>query len=247
MPTRIKWLPASSKPVTGLKSEIIIHNDKFEKAELFSLFYFKKIYYFYENLFWMKRILILFAHPAYHKSKINKRMAGAIQDMEGVTLNNLYENYPDFCINRKKEQELLKQNDIIVWHHPFYWYSAPALLKEWFDIVLQHGFAFGPKGKALKGKTAFSVVSTGGRKEYYSLSGDNQYSMNQFLIPFKQSARLCEMDYLPPFVVHGSHNLTEAEIDGYAENYRRLLEMLRDDLYKPYELHFHKYLNELFY
>lgn len=27
--------------------------------------------------------------------------------------------------------------------HPFYWYSTPALLKEWQDLVLEHGWAYG--------------------------------------------------------------------------------------------------------
>ena len=62
--------------------------------------------------------------------------------VEGVTVNNLYEKYPDFFIDVPEEQRLLLENDIIIWHHPFYWYSAPAILKEWMDLVLQHGFAY---------------------------------------------------------------------------------------------------------
>ena len=52
----------------------------------------------------------------------------------------------------KREQELLLQHKIIVWQHPFYWYSSPALLKEWIDLVLEHGWAYGRKGDMLKGK-----------------------------------------------------------------------------------------------
>ncbi len=77
-------------------------------------------------------------------------MIGALDDMEGITFNNLYEEYPDFQIDIKKEQDLLLNHDIIIWHHPFYWYSSPAILKEWIDLVLQHGFAYGRAGTALK-------------------------------------------------------------------------------------------------
>jgi glutathione-regulated potassium-efflux system ancillary protein KefG len=193
----------------------------------------------------MKKILILFAHPAFHQSRINKELVSSVQHQKGITFNNLYENYPDFYIDVEKEKRLLLEHDIIVWHHPFYWYSAPAILKEWFDLVLQHGFAYGTHGRALEGKTAFSVISTGGRKEVYSKEGRHHHTVNQFLAPFRQSANLCRMEYLPPFVVHGSHTIKKEEIVAQAKNYLQLLEMLRDektDLQKLLQL---EYLNDL--
>lgn len=33
---------------------------------------------------------------------------------------------------------------MIVFQHPLYTYSCPALLKEWLDRVLSRGFASGP-------------------------------------------------------------------------------------------------------
>lgn len=193
----------------------------------------------------MKKILVIFAHPAFHKSRINKQMIHTIENIEGVTINNLYENYPDFFIDVKKEQKLLVEHDIIIWHHPFYWYSSPALLKEWFDLVLQIGFAYGISGRALEGKTAFSVISTGGRREIYSESGRNHFTINQFLVPFEQSANLCRMEYLPPFVIHGSHTITPSEIDEHAEKYKKLLIALRDKQIKSTRIRSVEYLNEL--
>lgn len=193
----------------------------------------------------MKKVLIIFAHPAFHKSRINKQLINVVKNTEGVTINNLYENYPDFFIDVDKEQKLLTTNDIIIWHHPFYWYSAPALLKEWFDLVLQHGFAYGNYGRALEGKTAISVITTGGRKEVYSEKGKNQFTINQFLAPYKQSANLCRMNYLPPFVVHGSHTISSAEIISQAEQYKKLILALRDEqiLFENVELY--EYFNDI--
>jgi len=177
----------------------------------------------------MKKILILFAHPAYHKSRINKALINAIQNIEGVTVNNLYEKYPDFFIDVPAEQRLLLENDIIIWHHPFYWYSAPAILKEWMDLVLQHGFAYGTFGRALEGKWTLSAISTGGRKEVYSSEGKNKFTINQFLVPFNQTANLCRMKYLPPFVVHGSHVLSEDDLQNATSDYNKLVLALRDE------------------
>jgi glutathione-regulated potassium-efflux system ancillary protein KefG len=192
-----------------------------------------------------KRILILFAHPAFHKSRVNKKMIAAMNDIEGITFINLYEEYPDFQIDIKKEQDLLLNHDIIIWHHPFYWYSAPAILKEWIDLVLQHGFAYGRMGTALKNKQVLSVITTGGRREAYQTDGFNQYTMRQFLVPFERTVTLCNMNYLPPFVVHGSHLLTEDEINSAARDYRKILISLRDDIFDQDDMMNCGYLNDL--
>lgn len=193
----------------------------------------------------MNRILVEFAHPAIQKSRINKQLIQVAKENKNVTLNDLYENYPDFFIDVKREQELLLAHDIIVWHHPFYWYSAPALLKEWMDLVLEHGWAYGEKGRMLEGKTVISVISTGGRREVYSKEGRNHFTINEFLVPFRQSANLCRMDYLPPFVVHGAHTIKNEEIAVYAEKYRKLLQMLSLGEFNQAKLNTTSYFNDL--
>ena len=191
------------------------------------------------------KILILFAHPAMHKSRVNKKLTRAVSDIEGVTLHNLYEEYPDFHIDVEREKQLLLDHDVIVWHHPFYWYSAPAMIKEWIDLVLQHGFAYGRTGTALKGKKAMTVITSGGRREAYQEGGYSSYTINQFLAPFRQTAKLCNMDYYPPFAVHGTHLLNEEEIDASAEDYRKILHSLRDVLFSPEDIMACEYMNEL--
>ena len=191
------------------------------------------------------KILILFAHPAAHKSRINKALIRNIENIEGITIQNLYNRYPDFYINVKHEQQLLLDHDIIVWHHPFYWYSAPAIIKEWFDLVLEHGFAYGRKGKALAGKRAFSAITAGGSRMAYSADGHNNFTISQFLSPFAQSAHLCKMYYLPPYVVHGTHLLSDNDLQDQADQYKELLISLRDDLFNFEDLESQEYLNDI--
>jgi len=105
------------------------------------------------------RVLILFAHPALEKSRVNRRLIAAVQDLENVTINDLYEQYPDFYIRVKREQELLLSHDVIVFQHPFYWYSCPALVKQWEDLVLQYGFAYGKEGTKLEGKWVLTAIT----------------------------------------------------------------------------------------
>ena len=89
------------------------------------------------------QILILFAHPALQKSRVNRVLISTVRDLPGVTFNDLYEAYPEFDIDVKREQELLVRHDIIVFQHPLLWYSTPAMMKEWQDLVLEHGWPTG--------------------------------------------------------------------------------------------------------
>jgi glutathione-regulated potassium-efflux system ancillary protein KefG len=193
----------------------------------------------------MKKILVIFAHPAINKSRIHRNLTESVKNLNGITINNLYEKYPDFYMDIIQEQQLLIEHDIIVWQHPFYWYSAPAILKEWFDLVLQHGFAYGEKGRSLEGKQVLSVISTGGNKEIYSKEGRNHYTINEFLIPFRQSATLCRMEYLPPYVIFGSHTINAADIEIHTAKYKKMLTSLRDNQWNSLQLQSVEYMNEL--
>lgn len=177
----------------------------------------------------MPRILLLFAHPRYEQSRTNRALLSGVEGLPGVAFHDLYEHYPEFNIDADREKRLLEEHDVIIWHHPFYWYSCPPLLKQWIDVVLEFNWAYGPEGKALAGKTILQVITTGGSSEVYCSAGRNNYSINTFLRPFEQTARLCGMRYLPPYAVTGTHQLTDAERSQHAEEYRRILISLTED------------------
>ncbi|MBJ2175175.1 NAD(P)H-dependent oxidoreductase [Aureibaculum sp. A20] len=176
----------------------------------------------------MKKILILFSHPKFEKSRANSALIERIKDKEGVTLHDLYERYPDFHIDVDKEKELLNEHDVIIWHHPLYWYSCPPLMKQWIDMVLEFNWAYGPKGVALQDKICLNVITTGGSKDMYCSEGVNSFSVNQFLRPFEQTAKLCGMKYLPPFAVMGTHKLNDEDLQIYANQYSKLIGLLQN-------------------
>src|SRR6188508_1805273 len=105
------------------------------------------------------RILVLFAHPLFEKSRINKTLVHSIPVHTNITFRDLYELYPEFNIHVDEEKRLLLNHDVIIWHHPFYWYNCPPLLKQWIDMVLEVGWAYGPGGVALKGKKLMQVIT----------------------------------------------------------------------------------------
>ena len=174
------------------------------------------------------RILVLFAHPALEKSRVNRELIRGLDALDGVTFHDLYEAYPDFGIDVAREQELLTNHDLVVMQHPFFWYSTPAILKEWQDLVLQHGWAYGSRGTALAGKRWLSAITTGGREVAYTPEGHNRFSIRELLRPLEQTAHLCGMEFLPPFAVHGSLGMTLDACRRHRDDYHRVLVALRD-------------------
>ncbi len=192
----------------------------------------------------MKKILINFAHPAKAHSSINKTLRAAVENVEGITLNDLYANYPDFMIDIKHEQMLCETHDIIIFQHPFYWYSTPSIMKEWLDLVLEHGWAYGSEGKALSGKFFFQALSAGGDESLYAREGANKFTITELTSPYQATANLCNMLWLPPFTITGVHRgLPKEQLQRYAKDYRRTLIALRDSKFDLERVKSMEYMN----
>lgn len=173
------------------------------------------------------RILLLYAHPGAHRSRINQQLWQQVQNLPGVCARDLYELYPDFDVDRVAEQALLRAAELVVMQHPIYWYSVPPLLKQWMDTVLTRGFAYGAGGDALRGKDLLQVVSTGGPAQAYRRGAAHGFPLTELLRPIEQTAAFCGMRYLPPMVLQGSREHDDEQVRAHAARYRkRLLEYL---------------------
>jgi len=172
---------------------------------------------------------VLFAHPAVHKSIVNRRIIRVYREFKNISFRDLYDLYPEFMIDIEHEQALLVENDIIIFHHPIYWYSCPPILKQWMDLVLRNGFAYGEGGDALKDKQLLSVITTGKDLDSYDSAGVHNHRLRRFLLPFEQTANFCGMNYLPPFVAHSSGNrLDQIRLGEHLHQYRIIMTALSD-------------------
>ncbi|WP_096085085.1 NAD(P)H-dependent oxidoreductase [Agaribacterium haliotis] len=173
------------------------------------------------------RVLILFAHPAQDQSEINTPMFTMASAVEGVSCVDLYGQYPRHDIDVAAEQERLRQHDVIIFMFPLYWYSTPALLKDWMDLVLEYGFAYGKDGTALKDKYLLPVISAGGAEAAYQQNGYNHFSIRELLRPLEQTANLCLMKFVAPFVLFGSRTAVEDKrVEQHFQQWRHLLQAL---------------------
>ncbi len=149
------------------------------------------------------------------------------REVERVTVVDLYAEYPDFTIDIDREQNRLREHDVIVFMHPLYWYSAPAIFKEWQDLVLEHSFAYGAGGTALKGKLFLNAITAGGGESAYRAEGYNHFTLRELLRPFEQTATICGMHYLAPFALFGARTAREDNrLPEHLDNWRRLLNAL---------------------
>ena len=152
----------------------------------------------------MSKILLVAAHPNIEASIANKTIIENFISLHPETeIDELYKLYPDFKINIKKEQEKLLKADFIILQFPMFWYNAPALMRKWFEDVLEHGFAYGSKGKALQGKKLIVSITTGSPVEEYREGGIQSFTIDDLTKGFHQLANLCSMKW-SGFIVTGN-------------------------------------------
>ena len=180
----------------------------------------------------MAKLLVYYAHPGHKYSHANRAMWRRARSVTGITRVDLYGEYPRFDIDIDREQQRLLDHDVILFQFPMFWYSTPSLVKEWEDLVLEHGFAYGRGGAALKGKTMMLAVTAAGPRDAYTRRGYQRYAIRTFLTPLEQTAHLCDMTFPAPYVLYSSLNApADGLVEPHAEGYQRLLEALRDDRY----------------
>ena len=169
-------------------------------------------------------ILVVHAHPYPATSRAGAALLKAVRDLPSLEVRSLYDRYPDFDVDPVAERAALEAADLVVWTHPIYWYSVPALLKHWFDVVLVRGWAYGEGGTRLRGKPCLWVPTTGGDGEAYTPQGRHGHPFEDFVPVVEQTARYCGMRWLPPLVVQGAHSMPADALEAKARELRDRLE-----------------------
>lgn len=178
----------------------------------------------------MATLIVYFAHPGHKHSHVNRHMAQAASEIENITFVDLYRDYPRCDINVDIEQQRLSDHDVVLFQFPLFWYSTPSILKEWQDLVLEHGFAYGTGGDKLAGKTMQLAITAAGPQEAYTSGGYQNYRLRDFLRPLEQTARLCNMRFATPLALYSSLGAPAAgQVQPHVEGYRKMLEAIRDD------------------
>ncbi|WP_034551527.1 NAD(P)H-dependent oxidoreductase [Carnobacterium funditum] len=157
------------------------------------------------------KTLIIISHPEIKESSSQQYLLHSIPDDQDVTIHHLEGIYSNTPIDVANEQKLLAAHDRIIFQFPLYWYSSPALLKQWQDEVLTDDFAYGKKGNQLQNKEFALVLLIGAAKTDYQAGGKELYSIDELTKPFQAMAHKTGMKFLKIFAVHQFVYMTEEE------------------------------------
>lgn len=180
----------------------------------------------------MKTRIFLF-HPHMDESRVNKTLAKEAKEA-GFEVWNMYDVYPDFKIDVKKERQILENTDRIVFQFPIYWYSSPALVKQYEDEVFTGDSWAYAGGKALLDHELLLAVSPGADEAAYQRQGRVHYTMPELLRPYQATSVLIKTKFLTPFISYNASNISDAELGKRAKEYVEYLKRDKIDLADPH-------------
>lgn len=144
----------------------------------------------------MKKVLIISGHPDLKISVANKTILDEFSKLcPQAEIRKLDELYPDYNFDVKAEQAALEKADVIIFQYPTHWYGVPGILKLYIDKVMEHGWAYGSKGTALKGKIFIASTTVGAPEVAYSAEGPMKHKVDEFYFGLQQYAALCGLDF----------------------------------------------------
>lgn len=140
------------------------------------------------------KTLVIVAHPQIESSATQAFFKMATRKDDNITWHEL--EYP-FDIDQ--EHRLLVAADRIIFQFPMYWYSAPAILKQWLDEVWNAALT---SGRLVKGKELGIVVTVAHAASAFMPGASQQFTIAELLRPYQALAHATGMKYLPPLPVY---------------------------------------------
>lgn len=174
----------------------------------------------------MADMLLLLFHPSFARSKTNAALIKSTSAMPGVEVVDMYALYGNGQIDADIEIKRLLNAKRVILQFPIQWYSSPALLQTWKDVVLTRMFyiAYESEGKHFEGTPLLIAVTAGNTQNAYSPSGINRFSLGESLTPFMAMASRCNLLWADPFVVYEAGKLDQTSLEKEVIRYAQHLE-----------------------
>lgn len=171
-------------------------------------------------------ILYVYAHADQHSLNA-ELMSHGVKSMQksghNVMLSDLYAH--EFSL--EAEQLKIARANHIILQFPLWWFSMPAIMKDWMDRVFTNGFAY-DTGKTfvdglLRGKTASLVITMQSPFTAYKKNGAHGHELDDFLLPIHHTLRFTGIENQPSFTVYDAHQLDEIRFQSVMDDYKNYL------------------------
>ncbi|URG49308.1 NAD(P)H-dependent oxidoreductase [Pectobacterium quasiaquaticum] len=165
------------------------------------------------------KTLVIASHPYPEQSLVIKALQKAVGSIAEVEVRNLEALYGSdlAAFDVAAEQKACERADRIVHLFPIHWFNLTPMLKAYMNQVWSYGWAFGPDGKALKGKELLAVVTAGASEFTYSAEGLVQSSMDEVLTPLRASALYVGMRFAKPLAFFEAMGADEGKLAGFSK------------------------------
>lgn len=169
------------------------------------------------------KVIILLAHPNLEESRANRELVDTVKDMDNVFVYDLYGN-DEWMFQADEWAQVLLDASALVFQFPFYWMSAPSMLKKWQEEV----FTSLSRTPSVVGKPLQVVTTTGSHLNSYRSGGKNHFTVDELLRPYQACALHSGMKWQTPIVIcgMGSEDPARNLVEG-AQKYKERVEELQ--------------------
>jgi NAD(P)H dehydrogenase (quinone) len=190
------------------------------------------------------KVLLVYAHPnpnSFNAALLQVALTTLQEAGRSVQVSDLYAmnfnpvlgweeleatNHRRYAPEVRLELDKLHWADLVIFQFPDWWYGMPAIMKGWIDRVLAYGSTYDDQHTfetgLLKGKKAMIVMSVGSREEYFRQAP--QRDLLRVLEPIHYGNFMyVGMEVLPPFLVYGPSEMSQAEREQVLQDYRKYL------------------------
>ncbi|WP_125768767.1 NAD(P)H-dependent oxidoreductase [Lapidilactobacillus wuchangensis] len=168
--------------------------------------------------------LILVAHPEIDNSPTQQFLQASLPQSavndDQLIWHDLTAAFAKNGWSRETELTLLEQADRIIWQFPLYWYSAPAILKQWQEAIFTGEVS---QYEFLAGKELGLVVSLGEKLASYQAGAREQFTLSEILRPYQAFAQKLGWRYLAPLMIEQFSYLTDSAKQKLLVDYQQYL------------------------
>ncbi|MGY3723933.1 Putative NADPH-quinone reductase (modulator of drug activity B) [Granulicatella balaenopterae] len=179
------------------------------------------------------KTLVVISHPTLAESSLQQFLVSAVEAKDSVCVRHLesvLKDSPTGHFDRTSERQAVKRADRIILQFPMYWYSSPAVMKQWMDEVLDIKWA-----KQIGSKEVGIVTNMGIKERSYQAGGREQFTLSELLRPFQATVNALGWQYLHAFPIYQFIYLTEKEKQLLLVDYQRYLTQEHFDSFKETE------------